>query len=353
MNMKHLLIALLLSSTATFAQTSVSEYIPGSGQEEGIVYCLPKTALQIDIHIEKVTYTPGEFSKYCERYLGIKGVKHEPYTEWEMKDVTLTPKGTPDKDKTFFIKYKDKTVAPLVTLSKEGIIQAINATPMQKLEPAAPVTSPEKRVNVQQYMTQEILMANSTAKKAELIAQEIYNIRESRNLFLRGEADNMPGDNESLTIILSKLDEQEKALTRLFTGDREVESKTFSFNVIPAKDIDGMPVVRFSTAFGVVAGDDLSGEPIYLSVKNLDTLPEEEYEGKKKKSKLDGVVYNVPGKAHVTLYTKNGTILERDVMIAQFGTTEMLTGSMFNKNSTVSVVFNDANGGIVKIDRKE
>ena len=35
-------------------------------------------------------------------------------------------------------------------------------------------------------------MSNSSAKMAELVAKEIYSIRESKNALLRGEADNIP-----------------------------------------------------------------------------------------------------------------------------------------------------------------
>lgn len=47
-------------------------------------------------------------------------------------------------------------------------------------------------------MTEEILIAGSTAKMAELVAKEIYNIRESKNSLTRGQADYMPKDGAAL-----------------------------------------------------------------------------------------------------------------------------------------------------------
>jgi hypothetical protein len=69
-------------------------------------------------------------------------------------------------------------------------------------------------------------MANSTAKMAELVAKEIYSIRESKNALLRGQADNMPKDGEQLRIMLEKLEEQERAMTEMFTGTKTKEEKT-------------------------------------------------------------------------------------------------------------------------------
>ena len=60
-------------------------------------------------------------------------------------------------------------------------------------------------------------MASSRAKMAELVAKEIYNIRESKNALLRGEADNMPQDGAQLKIMLDNLNLQERAMTEMFS----------------------------------------------------------------------------------------------------------------------------------------
>ncbi len=54
------------------------------------------------------------------------------------------------------------------------------------------------------FMNADILSAGSKAKMAELIAQDIYDIRESRNQLSRGEADFMPKDGEQLKIICER-----------------------------------------------------------------------------------------------------------------------------------------------------
>lgn len=91
---------------------------------------------------------------------------------------------------------KDKTVAPLIELSKDGIVYSINmplGSGQRKTTPTIQpkVTGNTPNVNPRDFLTEEILMSNSTAKMAELVAKEIYSIRESKNALLRGEADNM------------------------------------------------------------------------------------------------------------------------------------------------------------------
>ena len=79
--MKHIIaIATLafsifhLSSSTANAQTSTGAYMPGVTQE-GAVYFLPKTAVNVVVKIEKATYTPGDFAPYAERFLRLSNVE--------------------------------------------------------------------------------------------------------------------------------------------------------------------------------------------------------------------------------------------------------------------------------------
>lgn len=74
-------------------------------------------------------------------------------------------------------------------------------------------------------------MAGSTAKMAELVAKEIYNIRESKNALVRGQADNMPKDGEQLKIMLANLEEQEAAMTEMFSGTLNKDERIFTIRL--------------------------------------------------------------------------------------------------------------------------
>ena len=75
-------------------------------------------------------------------------------------------------------------------LTNDGIIKAINTTSPIEKTPATPITNTaKKRIDPRSFMTEEILSTASTAKMAELVAKEIYNIRESKNSLTRGQAD--------------------------------------------------------------------------------------------------------------------------------------------------------------------
>lgn len=352
--MKKLIIATgLLIATTAYAQTEVLTGVM-RGKDYGVVYTLPKTQIELEIKANKVKYTPGEFSKYANRYLRLNNVSTEPEEYWELSSVKVTPVGVPNGDASYFVKLKDKTVAPLMELTENGIVKSINVPYTKSNTPKAPVTAPTipNKANPRDFLTEEILIASSTAKMAELVAKEIYNIRESKNALLRGQADNMPSDGAQLKIMLDNLNAQEEAMTEMFSGTREKEEKTFTIRLTPDKELANEVAFRFSKKLGVVGNDDLAGIPYYINLKDLKTVKMPQDDGKKKKD-LDGIAYNVPGQALITLTDGKKKLYEGEIPVTQFGIIEYLAPVLFNKNSTIKVYFDPNTGGLLKVEREE
>lgn len=353
--MKKLIIAAgLLMATSAYAQTEVLTGVT-RGKDYGVVYSLPKTQIELEIKANKVTYTPGEFSKYADRYLRLNNVSAEPETYWELTSVKVKSVGVPNSEATYFVKLKDKTVAPLMELTENGIVKSINVpySPNSSTKQSTPTTPAfQKKANPRDFLTEEILMASSTAKMAELVAKEIYNIRESKNALLRGQADNTPSDGAQLKIMLDNLNMQEDAMTKMFSGIQDKEERTSTVRLTPDKEFNNEVAFRFSKKLGVVANNDLAGTPFYISLKDLKTVKIPQEDGKKKKD-LDGIAYNVPGQALVTLTDGKRKLYEGELPVTQFGIIEYLAPVLFNKNSTIKVYFDPNTGGLIKVDREE
>lgn len=346
-----LIFSTLLLATTAAAQTEVTVGVM-NGKDYGVTYVLPKTEIEFVLQTTKHTYTPGEFSKYADRYLRLNNVSAETEEYWTLDKIQTRVAGIPDKDNVYFVKLKDKTVAPLMELTQDGIVRSINMpfSGQQDNQGAKPATAPETSIDPRSFLTEEILMANSSAKMAELIAKEIYSIRESKNALLRGEADNMPKDGAQLKLMLDNLNQQERAMTEMFSGTIKDEPKTVIIRLTP-KEMKNEVAFRFSKKLGVVANDDLAGDPYYISVTNLNT-PDLSNVAENKK-KLEGVAYNVPGRAKVVLTQNNKKLFDEELPITQFGTIEYLAPVLFNKSSTVKVLFDTATGGLIKVDRGE
>lgn len=348
MKQKLLLLLTLLSVSYTSAQ-DVDYYTPRQG--EGIAYFLPKTQVRVTITAQKTIFTPGEFCQYANRYLRLNDVSSQAETKWDIKGIHVETYGVPDSTKAYIIKLKDKSVASNIALNDRGIVIAINtdAPRQQKAshKPAPPTVSND---NPREFMTEEILSAGSSAKMAELTAKEILNIRESKNSIVRGNADNLPKDGESLKLMLANLDRQEKALTAAFTGSTSTEEKQFTFDVTPSADIKGQVVARFSRLLGVLPTDNYAGEPIYIDIQPVAPLPIVRPDEKKKK-RPEGIIYNIPAEGLVKVYDNQTTFVNGKLLFTQFGTTETLTKKLFDRKVNTRVVFNEDSGAILRIDK--
>lgn len=350
--MKNLLMAcLLLISTTSEAQSEISKYKPGV-TPEGAIYYLPKTALRITVQVERTTYTPGDFAKYAERYLRVYDVSEEKQFKYKITNIGFSAFGVADSSKCFAVRFDPKSSATNVTLADDGTLLAINSNPIAIPEPKSFTAAPKPTTeNPRKYLNEEIISAGNTAKMAELTAQEIYDIRESKNMLNRGEADFMPKDGEQLKIMLANLSHQDNMLTSLFCGTTSKDTTEHVFVVCPDRNFTKSILFRLSEKLGVVDADDLSGTPYYLSIEDLKTVPEKEEAPKtKKKEKISGIYVNIPGKIKATIYNGTKATNSYELYAGQFGNTELLSTELFNKRFTTKLTLNPTTGSVARLD---
>lgn len=351
--MKRIYLAIIatVATLATMAQTTVLPYRPGV-TTDGVVYYLPQTQLKIYVTATRTTYYPGDFNIYARRFLRLPDVTMEKTTQWQIDKVQILPCGVPDTTKAHIVSLKKNTSAPLCSLTDDGILLAINAQ-AEPLEPKIIETVKNvatTKVNSRDFLNQEILAAGSELKMAELTAAEIYNIRESRSELTKGEADYMPKDGEQLKLMLQKLDEQENALLQLFKGYTETETKTWEVSYLPTAGKSKDIAARFSDQTGLVSEDNLSGEPLYITITDKGTVPAGRTELIDKKLADKVVYYNIPSQAEIEITFLNNSLLKTQLPIAQFGHEEYLTDDLFNRRATCHIWFNPITGNIQKIE---
>lgn len=356
--MKHICLFLAFSvALLCGAQTDVRPYRAGL-TPEGITYFLPKTGFYITMTAIRTVRTPGEYARYAERYLRLRNVALQKEETWTLTDIEVTPIGVADSSRVFSIQLNRKTSAPLVGLAPDGRLLSINASP--EALPEAPLTYLQEKITPKDtadfgsdYKTREMLMAGSTAKMAELAAAEIYDLRENRALLAKGQADFMPTDGEQLRLMFASLDHQEKTLLSLFTGKEEQERVTMVVRYVPNGEVENEVFHRFSRHFGFVAADDPVGEPLYITVNNLRTLPaavEVAPETKKQAEKRErSLRYILPEQGQVRINTLEQEWANLTLPMAQFGRIEYLGGELFNKQNTTHVYLSPTNGGITHI----
>ena len=349
-----IVIASLLLTVPLIAQTKVVKKNAVKSNNFGVTYTLPLTTFIVDAEVTKVTSKAGPYYKYAEKYLGVKEVITEDKTLYLIDKITLQNKGIPDKDNTYIVEFKSGTLAPYVYLTEEGMLCTINAE-FETLQNEADSVKKKKAASASvtpaSVLSEELLMAGSTAKQAEVAAKQIYRIRESRLNILTGEADNLPPDGEAMKLVIEQLEQQERALTNLFTGVVTKESSTSTFTIHPTGDMDKEILFRFSDLLGVLDADDLGGAPVYLNLTATEKAPVlDPKEAEKKEKSMKGIIYNIPGKASIEIKLNNKTLYKGEEQVTQFGSKESLAPSMLeDKKAPVKVYFYPETGAIKQI----
>lgn len=321
----------------------------GKEMAEGTPYYLPLTCLRFSVLYEKTSYTPGEFSIYAEKYLKTKDVGMKPVVSYRITDIGLTTFGERDTSKYYIAPTDTKHNIRTVDIDENSVLLAINAEPKAFVRPDKFVAAPRKPLlNPRDYMNEEILSAGSTAKMAELCASEIYDIRESRALLSKGQAEFMPKDGGQLRLMLDNLETQEQALLQLFYGVTRKDTIEKIITFVPERVTDKQLLFRFSKWSGMTDIDDLGGSPYYISVENLNITPAiQDYALSVKPAKNNGGIYvNLPGKIRVTLFCGGTQRTAYELYAAQFGRTEHLNDALFGKKMETSVVLNPVTGNL-------
>ena len=345
---------LLGIASPAFSQTRVEKKIAMKSNGYGVTYSLPKTSLVVTAEITQVTCKAGPYYKYAEKHLGVKDAVMSDHVYYELTKVYLQNEGVPDDENTYIVEFKPKTTAPFVYLTDDGLLCAINTdyTPAESVVAVAKRSAQQaEKGPAYAVMTEELLMAGSVTRQAEVAARQIYKLRENRMDILSGEADNMPPDGEAMKIVLQQINDQEQALTALFIGEKRRKTTFHETRIVPEDDLNREVLFRFSEKLGVLDADDLGGTPIYLTLRATDRAPElDPKEAEKKAKSMKGIIYNVPGKAEATIEMGDERLYRGEVQVVQFGTHEALAPVIFeDKKAPVKITFYPETGAIKQI----
>lgn len=287
-----------------------------------LVYSLPKTELCFDVEMIKTTQLPGIFYLYSQRYLSTDQVILEEKVNFKIKNIQLTTRTLPDEKRRFVVAVQGSSALNKIQVDESGILTGINI-PFQKNVPANNKEIKKEIIlkntsgNGLLPLTQEYMLAGSTAKLAEGAAKQIYLIRESRLNLLTGETEQMPQDGDALKAMLEGLNQQEKELTELFTGSVTTEITHFQLTYAPEKSDDEEVLFRISTKRGLVDKDDLGGEPYYIYV-NAEKLKLADPDPKAK-VEVTGIYTVLPALTTVKVGNGIDVMLNKKLFIPQLG----------------------------------
>lgn len=328
--------------------------------EYGLIYTLPTTQIDVTVAVERIVKHPGQFHNYAKKYLNISDVITKDEDQVRVTGVVMNAEGISDPSKRYLVQFRAGST-PYITLNSQNCPLNVNSEETYITSYASLPEPPENKVNpleteaARQAITQEMILSSSNAKKAELAAARIYELREARNEIISGRSDQSFPDGQALQLALDNLAAQEAALTAMFVGTVSVtyDNKTFSF-VPERSDFKDKILTRISPIDGFVASNNLSGEPLYISMKidELGKLPVNE-KGVEKTFPKGGLAYTIPGKATFSISFGGKTIASESFELAQLGVTFGVEPSLFtDKKAPAYAVFNPVTGAIVNMGTK-
>jgi len=331
---RNLLIVILLStSLLSNAQLLTEKLATATDTSRGIVYSLPKILLQVEVDTKCIQETPGIYFQYADRFLGMKEVIQSESIRYEITGFRLTSKTITDPEQAYLISTGKKSKNVVIALTPNGFLKSINGKSQidEKTTKVATKTivkedSKKWETPASSIFTREMQQANSTAKMAELAANQLFNIRDTRFNLLTQEVEKTPQDGRSYEIVLGELKRLENAYLELFKGMITESKQTFSYTLNPQKDSTDV-LLRFSLLKGVLDKSNLGGDPIYMEIKALPVAAEALRVDKTATAR--GLYYRVPGQAVVSITDGKDVLFSQEVTVPQFGRVLSLPATQF------------------------
>lgn len=346
---------ILLAGTAFGSRAQQTRMLSADKNTDyGIAYSLPQTALQVYVQGTVTETVPGPYYKYAERYLGKKDVNVAPSRVSDINSVDVLAYGVPGTQK-YVMQLKPGALTQ-ICVSEDGMLTGINTSaPVPELPQYAQAddTAAPDMDEYLRYVDADFLSSLSSARQAEMLAQTIMEIRDSRLSLSRGTAETMPADGRQLELMLQSLEQQENALTRAFLGYTHTRHFSRVYSCLPdSTDSDTrMVLCRLSNEAGLIDADSYAGEPLYISIGEAAEIEwPVDAKGAPKALPKDGVMYALPASAEVSLQWRGSTLYSKQFEFAQFGRIFALDPKLFtDKKNPSQATFDAVTGALTSI----
>ena len=318
-------------------------------REGSLVYALPRTVFTIKIELERTIEIPGPYAKYAGELLGMDKVILNEQEQWSVRGVSVNSHEEADPSELYVIESNTLIQSNVLALKKEGLILDLNPElnfQGTSIPDAKEVNSDQfisydlgsdeyyivqtdtvyKRVNVDSKFIRipyivEKKKKLTTDQLAERAARRLMDLREGKFMILTGEANVFP---QSETAI-DEINRMEKELTELFTGKTFKDTRTFTYNFIPGKELAGKPIVilKFSEATGPEDVTAESGVPV-----TVELVPEQKTKDLSRITRApsgttspapDKIYYRIPDIVNMRIILDDESLYNSRKLVSQFG----------------------------------
>ncbi|MGV8096765.1 MAG: DUF4831 family protein [Mangrovibacterium sp.] len=357
-----LLFVLMIFSSSIFAQrTDKKESVVAF--TNGIVYSLPRTGVRIYVTATQEKFFYGPYYQYAGPLLGIKNAPSSDRESWTINDIRIETFSEPDPGQ---VHKATGHTASMVSLTPSGTLAGINAV-VETQEETFPVSTflgdtkapeipfPDLSLNSffekRDSTHKKALVIKSMEEKALEAAHTVTKLRKRRFKTLANGYEEQLPDGRAYEVMVEELDKLEKEYVALFIGKSYKKSFEYCFDYIPGNNsVSGEVVFRFSESKGILPETDLSGKPIVIDMKKLDSLASAQAKEATGNPSGTGVFHRIPGKAEIRILNGINLMATTRADIAQFGITTFVPDELLDGNYRIT--FHPKTGGIKSILQK-
>ena len=311
------------------------------------IYNLPLTSFDVKLELTKETYIAGPYAKYAKTYLGINNITTKESNNWTITDIDI--ESVEKIDTANYYVVQSKGVINSFALSKNGLLESINAKPRQSdtvtydkfiLSQTSKnlnyhygiVKSPLKeRVDT----TYKVVTTDSTSRRVPVYSKKIVNkstkdraeeaskfiikVRKRKFRVLTGLDKDFP-DGKAINKIIKELDKLEKEYLSLFIGETIYQKYYYKFNITPRKNKSEYTICSISETQGIVPAN--KGSKLILKIdnsKNVNKITEFLSANTEGLAEQKGLAYRQSEKVLVSIIKGNLVFYKNQMYIPQFG----------------------------------
>ncbi len=320
--------------------------------EGSLIYGLPLTVIDVLVETERVIEVPGPYARYAGDLLGLSDVITAENEYWSIRNISLSTHEELDPSEFYVIEATNLFETNVLALRRAGLILDLNAglyniydrkkgqasgqetdfEPLRVLDLGADeyyLSQRDTAYRIVSLDTGFVRIPYLVEKKrklsvdqlAERAARRLMELRDGKHLILTGEANVFPQSEAAI----NEINRLEKEYTELFTGKVLREVRTFTYQVIPRREMSGSPVtlLRFSEATGPGASTDKTGAPVMIEfspeMKTRDLSVIRRPQSDVSVPRYDKLYYRVPDVVNIKVFTGNQILNSSRRLIYQFG----------------------------------
>ena len=377
-----------LMISATACSTINVRHVDNRGEppkNDGLYYSLPKTAVTMEVTVNKISRIKGPYAAYADKYLGLSNIITENSISFSLDNIKMDSYSIPDPEQYYFVEIPKgcrKKNPVLLQLSEAGLVNGINNNDEIKSSISAATSSVEisedlnepsaqfsvnsnlaesfdtiiEKVNldtitIEKKVLKKILIEKTNEQKAKEAADFIMRVKEGKFNLITGFSE-VNYSKESMEYMSVQLDKMETEYLNLFTGITVKRQLKYYFTFVPSYTENSiyMPVFRFSAKDGIIDTSGYKGDNVYIKIDRFDnTKPLSAFDNAKQnpKKKTHGFYYRIPDYAMVSVIYNDKVKADANILINQFGVVAELPAK-----KSLKILFYPNSGAVKSVEIK-